>query len=153
MMAPAVDDDCLTSEYAAAAKRIGAITVLASNGDNVLKLAFPLGNPISGIFAQGHPYWHAALGRVGPTTFPKPNNIQAGWLLPNSWKVDHSDYLPPASPFTTGFQPTAFALPVSFPPAIAPAPYPGTPPGYAVDNEPMHWQCGWTAAMSSERFR
>ena len=153
MMAPAVDDDCLTGEFAAAAKRVGDITVLASGQDKVLKLAYPLGNPISGIFAQGHPYYHAALGREGPTAFPTPNNIHAGWLIPNSWKVDHSDYLPPQSPFPPGYQPTAYTLPVNFPPATAPAPYPGLPPGYLVGNNPLHWQCGWTAALTSLRFQ
>lgn len=153
LMAPAVDDNCLTHEFATAARRVGSITVLASAEDNVLKLAYPLGNPISGIFAQGHPYWHGALGREGPTALPTPNNVHAGWLLPDAWKVDHSDYLPPQSPFPSGFQPTAYALPVNFPAAAAGAPYNPTPQGYYLEDQPRFWQSGWTAAMTSMRFQ
>ena len=153
MMAPAVDDDCLTGEFAAAAKRVGDISVLASNCDQVLKLAFPLGNPISGIIAEGHPFWHAALGREGPATLPVPNNVEAGWKLPDGWKVDHSDYLPPRTPFPAGLNPTPYALPVQFPPLDATAPAPDTPPGYSVNGQYTAWQSGWTAALTSVRFR
>jgi hypothetical protein len=153
MMAPAIDDDCLTKEFGTTSKRIGSVSILASEKDKVLMLAYPLGNPISGIFAQGHPYYHAALGRQGPKNFPAPNNIEAGWLLPSSWQVDHSDYLPPQSPFPVGLQPTPFPVPVNFPAYTASAPYPGTPTGYIVNNVPMHWQCGWTASITSTRFR
>jgi len=153
MMAPAVDDDCLTDEFAAPAKRIGEISILASECDEVLKLAFPLGNPISGIFAEGHPYWHAALGREGPSALPTPNNIQGGWLLPNSWAVDHGDYLPPRTPFPSGYQPSPFAIPVQFPAQDSGAPASGTPSGFFVSGTYQHWQCGWTAALTSMRFQ
>ena len=153
LMAPAVDDDCLTDEFAAAAQRVGQISVLASPCDEVLKLAFPLGNPISGIFAQGHPYWHAALGRQGPTSYPSPNNIEAGWNLPAAWAINHSDYLPPASPYPTGYLPATFALPVDVPAALSPAPALNTPPGFEVDGQWQHWTSSWTAALTSSRFR
>jgi hypothetical protein len=151
LMAPAVDDDSLTGEFAAAARRVGQVTVLGSKQDSVLKLAFPLGNPISGIFSRGHPYWHAALGREGPSAYPSPNNIQPGWLLPDGWKVDHSDYLPPASPFSAPYAPTPFPLPISFPPSAAGLPR--LPQGYDDSGgKPVNWQCGWTAGWTSLRF-
>lgn len=152
MMAPAVDADCLTAEFAVAAKRVQAITVLASDQDKVLEFAFPLGNPISGIFAQGHPYWHAALGRSGPATYPNPNNLHAGWLLPKSWAVDHGDYLPPTSPYPAGFLPGPYPLPIEFPAASATFPATGTPEGFRVHDEWKYWQSSWTAAMTSWRF-
>ncbi len=153
MMAPAVDDDCLTVEFAAAAKRIQDVSILASKCDEVLELAFPLGNPISGIFAQGHPYWHAALGREGPSAYPVPNNIHAGWLLPNSWQVGHGDYLPPASPFPAGYNPLAYPLPVDVPSPSAIAPAANTPAVFDVNDEWRYWQSAWTAALTASRFR
>ena len=55
LMAGAIDDDCMTTEFKAAAAKIGAISVLASRRDAVLSVAFPLGNFIAGIIAAGHP--------------------------------------------------------------------------------------------------
>ena len=151
MMAPAVSDDCLTGEFAAAAKRVREIVLLGSKQDDVLKEAFPLGNPISGIFAQGHPYWHAALGREGPAAYPLPNNIQPNWLLPDEWNVGHSDYLPPPSPFTAPYAPMPFASPVQFPPGTGG--FPTMPQGYTdASGKPVHWQSGWTAGWTSRRF-
>ncbi|GAA3751328.1 alpha/beta hydrolase [Terriglobus aquaticus] len=151
LMAPAVDDDCLTGEFAKTAKRIGQVTVLGSKQDKVLRLAYPLGNPISGIFARGHPYWHAALGREGPTAYPSPNNIGPGWRLPDDWKVDHSDYLPPESPFAPPYAPAPFPLPMAFPAESAGTP--ALPQGYdGSDGQPEHWQCGWTAGWTSFQF-
>lgn len=149
MMAPAVDDNCLTKEFASAAKRIDDIVVMASKKDDVLKLAFPLGNPISGIFGVGHPFWHAAMGREGPV--PRPGNVTAPWPLPDGWDVGHSDYLPPQTPFQPGYMPTPYVLPVSFPGAASALPAP-MPAGYLVNGNPKDWLCGWTAAWTSVRF-
>ena len=66
LMAAAIDDNCLVNEYRDAAARVARISVLASQRDEVLKWAFPVGNPLSGIVTRGDPYWHAALGRTGP---------------------------------------------------------------------------------------
>ena len=153
MMAPAVDDNCLTNEFASAAKKVADISILASECDDVLKLAFPLGNPLSGIFSQGHPYWHAALGRQGPSSYPTPNNLHAGWFLPNSWEVGHGDYLPPASPFPTGYNPAPFAVPLDVPGPSAASPASGTPSVFQVAGKWANWVSAWTAALTSSRFR
>jgi esterase/lipase superfamily enzyme len=58
IMAGAIDDTCLVNEYQDAARRMSKISVLASNCDDVLKLAFPAGNLASGIITRGDPYWH-----------------------------------------------------------------------------------------------
>ena len=44
LMAGAIDDDCLNKEFAAAAAKVGTISVLASKKDTVLSHLFPLGN-------------------------------------------------------------------------------------------------------------
>src|SRR5271169_2411667 len=49
LMAGAIDDDCLNTEFQAAAARIGEISVLASKKDEVLSTLFPLGNLVAGI--------------------------------------------------------------------------------------------------------
>jgi hypothetical protein len=153
LMAAAVDDDCLTDEFATAAQKVTDISLLTSHKDEVLKLAFPLGNPLSGIFARGHPYWHAALGREGPTAYPTPNNVHAGWELPDSWNVGHGDYLPPSKPFPAGYNPAPYTAPVEVPPPSAPAPAPETPPVFDVGGVWANWQSAWTAALTSARFR
>jgi esterase/lipase superfamily enzyme len=53
LMAPAIDDDCLTTEFQTTAAKIGAISVLSSKKDEVLSVAFPLGNLFAGIIAEG----------------------------------------------------------------------------------------------------
>lgn len=153
MMAPAVDNDCLTKEFQSSASRVEEITIMASMEDKVLKVAFPLGNPISGVFAEGHPFWHSALGRNGPSSYPNPNNIKTGWQLPDSWMVDHSDYLPPPSPYPPGFQPGPYTLPLAWPASSAAAPATGAPPGFQVGGEWRYWQSAWTAGLTSTRFQ
>ena len=66
LMAGAINNDCLIHEYKAATKNIGKITILASTGDDVLAMAFPMGNLAEGIVDAGHPYYEAALGHRGP---------------------------------------------------------------------------------------
>ncbi len=66
LMAPAIDDNCLATEFKSTAAKIGSISVLASKKDEVLSAAFPLGNFFAGIIAAGHPWWRAALGHCGP---------------------------------------------------------------------------------------
>jgi len=101
LMAGAIDDNCLNTEFKAAAGRIGTISVLASKKDEVLSALFPLGNLIGGIIAEGHPWWHAALGHCGPSK-PQPGNFQPPFEIPSNWKYGHHNYLqidppPPAS--------------------------------------------------------
>jgi pimeloyl-ACP methyl ester carboxylesterase len=135
LMAPAIDDNCLTTEFQAVAAKVGAISVLASKEDSVLSAAFPLGNLIAGIIAAGHPWWHAALGHCGPVK-PWPANFQAPFELPDDWKFKHSNYLQIDKP-----QPGPLTLPVDVPPQ-------GTqpPPGNG-------WQEAFSSAFASTRFR
>lgn len=113
LMAGAIDDNCLTGEYRDAAARVEAISVLASRSDLVLKIAFPVGNPLSGLISPGHPYWQGALGHDGPDD-PCPANVRAGWQIPNGWDYGHGDYL--------GGTPPALRPPVLVPDADASTP-------------------------------
>jgi len=104
LMAGAINDDCLSNEFALEANRIGAISVLASRSDDVLKLVFPLGNLAGGILDQGHPWLQAGLGRTGPVPIESaPSSFQGPWQIPDSWNYGHHNYLevnppPPATP-------------------------------------------------------
>lgn len=100
LMAGAIDDNCLIKEYQDAAAKVNEISVLASRGDYVLKLAFPLGNPLSAIIGRGHPYWQGALGCDGPDA-PAPGNVRYGWQILDEWKYGHGDYLDGAPPPST----------------------------------------------------
>jgi hypothetical protein len=134
LMAGAIDDDCLSTEFKAAAAKIGKISVLASRQDKVLSAAFPLGNFVAGVIAEGHPWWHAALGQRGPS-MPYPSNFQSPFMIPDNWGFEHGDYLqidPPAP---------SIVVPTDVPPNGYPEP--GT----------KYWQAAWTAALSSTRFR
>ena len=135
LMAPAIDDNCLTTEFKAAAAKIGSISVLASMKDSVLSMDFPLGNFFAGIIAAGHPWWRAALGHCGPVN-PKPANFQPPYELPDDWKFVHGNYLQINVP-----APARLALPVDVPPQ-------GTPPPAANG-----WQEAFSSAFASTRFR
>ena len=137
LMAGAIDDDCLTNQYASLLGRIQEISVLASNSDDVLKLAFPLGNPLAGVIDRGHPYWSSALGLDGPEVVP-PGKIQGSWQIPDGWDYGHLDYLPGAA--APGG--AAFPLPVDVPPQGSPDP----------DDQPL-WKSAWSAGLVSSRFR
>jgi hypothetical protein len=137
LMAGAIDDNCLTMEFQAAAANVGEISVLASRKDEVLSAAFPLGNFFAGIIAEGHPWWHAALGHRGPSN-PKPGNFQAPFEIPDDWDFGHGNYLQIDSPPVP-----SLAVPTDVPPKGAPLPAGGAP----------GWQEAFTAAFSSTRFR
>lgn len=142
LMAGAIDDNCLTDEYQAAANRIEEISILASRSDAVLALAYPLGNPLQGIIDRGHPYWHAALGREGPD---EPNlmgpRLQLDWMIPDDLDYGHLDYIPGAA-IAQGYQGT-----VNIPPDSGPVPPVGTPPGLRP------WKPAWSAGFASSRFQ
>lgn len=139
LMAPAIDDNCLTTEFQAAAAKIGTISVLASKKDEVLSAAFPLGNLFAGIIAAGHPWWRAALGHCGPVT-PWPANFRAPFELPDIWKFEHGNYLQIDYP-----EPGLLSLPVDVPSQ-------GSPPPGPVPPE-KGWQEAFSAAFASTRFR
>jgi len=113
LMAGAIEDNCLIKEYRDVPAKVDEISVLASHGDYVLKLAFPVGNPLGGILYRGHPYWHGALGHDGPEA-PYPGNLRAGWQIPDNWDYGHGKYL--------GGSPPPLAMPVNVPPKGAPEP-------------------------------
>ncbi len=153
LMAGAIDSNCLGEEYAKAAARVEKISVLASSEDDVLKMAFPLGNPISGIFAEGHPFWHAAIGRAGPTENPPtPAQLDLVCKVPNQWNFGHDDYLPP-SPVPAGYTSIPYPLPINAPTTDT-TPAANTPAGYQTAPnvwEPF-WKSAWSAAIASTRF-
>ena len=137
LMAGAIDDDCLDTEFSAAAAKVEKISALASKRDDVLSVLFPLGNLIGGIIAEGHPWWHAALGHCGPSK-PKPDNFLSPFEIPANWNYGHHDYLridPPPPP--------SIALPAEIPPNGSPVPASGS----------SGWQEAWSAAFCSTRFR
>jgi hypothetical protein len=135
IMAGAIDDDCLTTEFQAVVPKIGEISVLASHEDKVLSMLFPLGNVAGGILTAGHPWWHEALGRGGPN--PAPDHFQAPFEIPDDWGYDHGDYLRTNPQLPTTFPPTEDVPPQGTP---RPAPSDG-------------WQQVWSAAAASARFR
>jgi len=101
LMAGAIDDTCLTDEYQDSASQIQKVSVLASHCDDVLKLAFPVGNLISGIITRGDPYWHGALGRYGPNPPDQPSQLYGTPILPDTWNFGHGSYINCDGP-TTG---------------------------------------------------
>jgi len=144
LMAGAIDDNCLNTEFQSAAAKIGAISVLASNKDEVLSVLFPLGNLVGGIIAAGHPWWHAALGQTGPSQ-QWPANLRPPFEIPDDWKYGHGNYLqidqPPAP---------NLPIPTEVPPQGSPVLAPDVAPnGVAIAG----WQEAFSAAFASSRFR
>jgi hypothetical protein len=136
VMAGALDDNCLNSEFQPIVSRINEVAVLASKKDAVLADAFPIGNILGGVIAAGHPWFHTALGRSGPAK-PWPSCFVAPFQIPDKWNYGHHNYLEvdPAPP--------SIPLPEDVPAQGAP--------------EPGGGQQGWTesfsAAFVSTRFR
>jgi hypothetical protein len=139
LMAGAIDDNCLNTEFQAAAVGIGEISVLASAKDEVLSAIFPLGNLFAGIIAEGHPWWRAALGHRGPSN-PWPGNFNAPFEIPDNWKFGHGNYLQIDPP---PVRPPCIATPTDVPPNGSALPGGGA----------SGWQEAWSAAFSSTRFR
>lgn len=137
LMAGAIDDTCLNAEYGDAAQAADRISVLASYHDEVLALAFPVGNFFAGLLTRECPYWHAALGREGPQT-ALGGKVQQGWQIPNPWRYGHHNYLP-SVPTQQPFQ-----LPQNVPPLAT------LPPNVASGSGP--WEPAWSAAILSTRL-
>jgi pimeloyl-ACP methyl ester carboxylesterase len=142
LMAGAIDDNCLTTEFKAVAANIGSISILASKRDEVLSVCFPLGNFFAGIIAEGHPWWRAALGHCGPAK-PWPASFLAPFELPDNWSFEHGNYLQIDKP-----SPPALPLPVNVPPQGSPFPE-LDPAGKPVQG----WQEAFSSAFASTRFR
>jgi hypothetical protein len=136
LMAGAIDDTCLEGEYSDAAANVSEISVLASYHDEVLALAFPLGNFVAGLITRDCPYWHAALGREGPQS-TLGGKVKPGWQIPNPWDYGHHNYLPTLS--------TAKSL---APPQDVPPLTTGVPT-WANFNQ---WRAAWSAGVFSTRY-
>ncbi len=142
LMAGAIDDNCLLSEFKSVVQRTDRISVLASRRDEVLALAFPLGNLLGGILDKGHPWWHSALGRDGPAR-PLPGNLEAPFAIPHNWGYGHHHYLQHDPPYA-GPDVSEVTIPVD------------NSPDPLLDGEKKPfdgWQEAWSAAFVSTRFK
>ena len=94
LLAAAVDDNCLsTRQYQLARQNAARISVLASRGDTVLRLAYPFGDFFSDVFYDDDSPSRAALGYHGPRPRLGPETVHA--QIPGK-RYGHGDYLPPA---------------------------------------------------------
>jgi len=94
LTAAAINRDCLATEYAAAASNAATVSVLASREDMVLKIAFPIGDPIADLLNDDHTPFTPALGYNGPLPI---GSAVAPWQIPDADAFDHGDYLPPSN--------------------------------------------------------
>ncbi|HEY1647622.1 MAG TPA: alpha/beta hydrolase [Terracidiphilus sp.] len=135
LMAGAVGDDCLTSEFAGVPAKVDSLSILASQQDDVLRWAFPVGDFAAELVNRDHPWWESALGRFGPKV-PPPGYLPPG-QIPSAWNYGHLDYLrtDPAAP--------ASIVPPTIVPATGALPLNGAP----------GWQQAWSASFVSSRFR
>ena len=139
IMAGAIDDNCLNTEFRDAVENIGTISALSSSMDEVLKMAFPIGNFVAGIIAEGHPWWRAALGHCGPAK-PWAANFEAPFEIPNNWNYQHGDYLNIDS---APVQVPVLAIPEDVPAGCADPPAGGA----------QGWREAFSSAFASTRFR
>jgi hypothetical protein len=135
LMAGAIDDDCLTAEFQSVVPKVGEISVLASMKDDVLAMAFPLGNLAGGILDVGHPWLREALGRGGPS--PAPDHFRPHFEIPSGWNYGHGNYLQVDPP----------------PPLTIPVPQDVPVDGTACPSPLNGWQSAWSAAVTSTRFQ
>jgi hypothetical protein len=134
LMAGAVADDCLTAEFTSVPGKVDSISILASQQDDILRWAFPIGDFAAELVGHDHPWWESALGRFGPKVAP-PNYVPP-CQIPDAWNYGHLDYLRTA-PSAPDPIPPPTALP-----AEAPIPLSGGP----------GWQQAWSASFVSSRF-
>lgn len=139
VMAGAIDNNCLVTEYTAAVENVETFSALASRKDQVLSCLFPMGNLFAGIIAEGHPWFRAALGHKGPSN-PRPGNFLAPYEIPDDWDFGHGTYLQ--------FQPACSAE-IQVPDQV---PSQGTRPPYPAE-PPIGWAQTFTAAFVSKRFQ
>jgi pimeloyl-ACP methyl ester carboxylesterase len=135
VMAGAIGDDCLTAEFADVPGKVGAVSVMASKEDEVLRWAFPLGDLAAEIFDRDHPWWESALGRFGPKQ--RPDHYQSPCQIPDGWKYGHGSYLQVDPPAQTVLPPDTM-IPNSGPPPLGGA---------------NGWQEAWSASVVSGRFK
>ena len=143
MMAGAIDDTCLSDQYKDVVPRMSQISVLASGRDDVLKWAFPAGNPVAGIVTRGEPYWRGALGRYGPNPPDQPSNLFKSPILPDSWDFGHHSYIKCTGPVVGPPAESGTFFP---PPLVVPG------PGTVYPSKALNWQQAWAAGFVSTRF-
>lgn len=97
LTAAAINRDSLTTEYAVAAQNALSISILASREDDVLKIAFSIGDPFADLLNDDHAPFELALGYEGPP-LPQPEQVRPPWQISDKDDYGHSDYLPPSSP-------------------------------------------------------
>ena len=93
LTAGAINGDCFTAEYAAALGRVATVSLLASRSDDVLKIAFTIGDPFADALHDDHSPFTAALGSSGPA-MPAPAQLLAPWQIDDQEDYGHGDYLP-----------------------------------------------------------
>jgi len=92
LTAAAINNDCLTAEYASAFANSSIVSVLASEKDRVLRLAFPVGDPIANLLHFDHKPFRSAMGYRGPEQ--AVGNTVPPWQISDRDNYDHGDYLP-----------------------------------------------------------
>jgi hypothetical protein len=151
LMAAAIDDTCLSGEYMDAAGQMQKISVVASRCDDVLKLAFPAGNLLSGLITRGHPYWNGALGRYGPNPANEPDRLFPAPILPDSWEFGHGSYIncddavDGSVQESEPFQPLPLVLPSENNALLPNGAY------TTAGKEKLHWRPAWAAGFVSSR--
>ncbi len=90
LMASAVDDDCLATEYKEVVRRAGRVAVLSSVKDFVLRCAYPLGDMGQAFLFPTTDRPGSALGYRGPD----PAAGHTHFPIPDWRKAGHGDYLP-----------------------------------------------------------
>jgi hypothetical protein len=93
LMASAIENDCLMSEYGVAAENVVRINVVASRRDHVLELAYPAGNLLGRLIMASAPNLHTALGRDGPNPTLLATQLGNACQIDVAWAFDHGDYL------------------------------------------------------------
>jgi len=73
--------------------RVRTVSLLASHKDDVLKIAFTIGDPIADLLHDDHTPFRPALGYNGPAT-PAPAQIHAPWQIADACDYGHGNYLP-----------------------------------------------------------
>ena len=135
LMAGAIENDCLTHEYASVPPKVDRIRVIASERDFVLEFAFPIGNPVGEIIMRGHPYFKAALGRDGPYPMDALENKCQVWQAPAGWDYGHGDYMPGRD------------VDLPFAPALSPPGSTMSPPRTTAG-----WKSSWSAGIIATQF-
>jgi hypothetical protein len=97
LAAAAINQDCFLREYLSTTRLSDRIFMLASEQDEVLRLAYSIGDPFADLLQKDHSYFTKALGRDGPP-IPAATPLTSPWQIPDSLEYGHGDYLPGEPP-------------------------------------------------------